>query len=64
MTNADGFPTMTDCRCENDAHTGEGPRPDCREHGCRACLGRRREGHADGCLYRGPEDVPLSWILR
>lgn len=59
MTDADGFPTMIDCRCGR----GES-RPDCREHGCPACLGRRRKGHADGCLYRGPEDVPLSWILR
>lgn len=64
MTDADGFPTMTECRCGQGEP--EGPQPDCRVHGCPACLGRRTRGHADGCLYTGPaaDDIPLSWIFR
>lgn len=67
MTDADGFPTMIECRC--GIGEPEGPQPDCRVHGCTACIGRMAFGHADGCRYleywrSAPDDIPLSWIFR
>lgn len=56
----DGFPVMTACGC---AAPMEGPRPDCRVHGCPACRDLRTTGHAEGCLYTGPGPDPDDvWI--
>lgn len=56
----EGFPVMTACNC---AALMEGPQPDCRVHGCRACRDLRTTGHANGCLYTGPDPGPYDWPL-